>query len=366
MTIDQQTLGEELDAAEFAQAAEAFAGRYIGILNDAAIAVLTSIGHQTGLFETLAQLPAATSEQIADACNLDERYVREWLGGMTAARVVRYDAAARTYALPREHAAVLTSAAGPNNLAILMQHITMMGEVEQKVIDRFRRGGGLSYDDYPHFHRNMAQTSAAVHDIALVDAILPLVPELPARLRNGIDVADIGCGSGHAINLMAKAFPASRFTGFDFSESAIRTARAEAELWGLTNATFELVDVATLTIENCFDLVTAFDAIHDQAHPAAVLKAIHWALRPGGTFLMVDINASSNVEDNIDVPWGSYLYAISTVHCMSVSLGLDGDGLGTAWGTQLALSMLGTAGFGAAEVRAVESDPFNAYFVATK
>ncbi|WP_104181732.1 class I SAM-dependent methyltransferase [Arthrobacter sp. B0490] len=357
-----ETTAEEFDA----EAAAALAGRFIGILNDAAIAVLTSIGHQTGLFETLATLPAATSEQIADAAGLDERYVREWLGGMTAARVVRYDPDDGTYLLPREHAAVLTSAAGPNNLAILMQHTSMMGEMEQQVIERFRRGGGLSYEEYPHFHRNMAETSAAVHDLALVDGILPLGPELPGRLRTGIDVADIGCGSGHAINLMAQAFPASRFTGYDFSESAIGAARAEADRMGLSNATFDVLDVTQLDIEAGFDAVTAFDAIHDQAHPARVLRNIERALRPGGTFLMVDIKASSNVEDNIDLPWGSYLYAISTVHCMSVSLGLGGDGLGTVWGEQLALSMLGDAGFGDVEAKGIDSDPFNAYFVARK
>ncbi|MHA7207744.1 class I SAM-dependent methyltransferase [Arthrobacter sp. MDT1-65] len=382
MTVNQETSLEELavgaldtsgfdtaetTAEEFdAEAAAALAGRFVGILNDAAIAVLTSIGHQTGLFETLATLPPATSEQIADAGDLDERYVREWLGGMTAARVIRYDPAAGTYLLPREHAAVLTSAAGPNNLAILMQHTSMMGEMEQQVIERFRRGGGLSYEDYPHFHRNMAETSAAVHDLALVDGILPLVPELPGRLRAGIDVADIGCGSGHAVNLMAQAFPASRFTGYDFSDAAIRAARAEAERMGLANAAFEVLDVTDLDIEAGFDAVTAFDAIHDQAHPAAVLRNIERALRPGGTFLMVDIKASSNVEDNIALPWGSYLYAISTVHCMSVSLGLGGDGLGTVWGEQLALSMLSDAGFGDVESKGIDSDPFNAYFIARK
>jgi SAM-dependent methyltransferase len=362
MTIDQDTSLAEFDV----EAAKAFAGRFMGILNDASIALLTSVGHQTGLFETLAGLPAATSEQIADAGDLDERYVREWLGGMTAARVVRYDSAAGTYWLPREHAAVLTSAAGPDNVAILMQHISMMGEVEQKIIERFRHGSGLSYEDYPHFHRNMAETSAAVHDAALLDVILPLAPGLTERLKDGIAVADIGCGSGHAINLLAQAFRASRFTGYDFSEGAMLAARDEAERLGLSNASFEEVDVATLDIEDRFDAVTAFDAIHDQAHPAAVLRNVHRALRAGGTFLMVDIKASSKVEDNIEIPWGSYLYAISTFHCMSVSLGLDGDGLGTVWGEQLALSMLADAGFGNVESTEIDSDPFNAYFIARK
>jgi 2-polyprenyl-3-methyl-5-hydroxy-6-metoxy-1,4-benzoquinol methylase len=356
------TAEAELDTA----AAQAFAGRMLGVLNDAAVAILTSTGHQTGLFETMAALPAATSAQIAAAADLDERYVREWLGGMTTARIVHYEPATATFSLPREHAAVLTSAAGPNNMAILMQHVAMMGEVEQGVIRRFREGGGLSYGDYPHFHRNMAETSAAVHDAALVDGILPLAPGLPDALRAGIKVADVGCGRGHAVNLMAQAFPASRFTGYDFSTVAIQAARQEAAELGLTNARFEAVDVALLTDDGRFDLITAFDAIHDQAQPGLVLENVRRALAPGGTFLMVDIKASSHLEQNLDVPWSSYLYAISTYHCMSVSLGLDGVGLGTVWGVELAETMLREAGFAQVEQKQVDADPFNAYFVARR
>lgn len=352
----------ELDSA----AVEAFAGRMLGVLNDAALAILTSTGHQTGLFETMADLPPATSEQIAAAANLDERYVREWLGGMTTARIVRYHPGSGTFALPGEHAAVLTAAAGPNNMAILMQHVAMMGEVEQQTIGRFRDGGGLTYADYPHFHRNMAETSAAVHDAALVEGILPLVPGLTAALRDGIDVADVGCGHGHAVNLMALAFPASRFTGYDFSVTAIDAAREEANRLGVTNASFELLDVAELAEESRFDLVTAFDAVHDQAHPATVLANVRRALRPGGTFLMVDIKASSRLEQNVDLPWASYLYAISMYHCMSVSLGLGGVGLGTVWGVERAGSMLADAGFTEVEEKQVEADLFNAYFVARR
>jgi SAM-dependent methyltransferase len=360
--------GSPTDAAPAldADAVAAFAGRYVDILNQGAIALLTSVGHQTGLFEALATRPGTTSGGLAAAAGLDERYVREWLGGMVAAGVVLYDPVERTHRLPREHAAVLTKAAGPNNMALLMQHVSMMGEVEQQIIDRFRQGGGLSYADYPQFHRNMAETSAAVNDAALIDGILPLVPGLPERLQAGIDVCDIGCGSGHAVNLMAAAYPASRFTGYDFSEPAIVAAREEAARTGLPNARFEVLDVATLDMSATYDAITAFDAIHDQAHPGRVLQNIHRALRPGGTFLMVDIKASSNVEDNIALPWGSYLYAISLFHCMSVSLGLDGDGLGTAWGGQLAQRMLAEAGFGDVVVRDVESDPFNSYYVARR
>ena len=115
-----------------------------------------------------------------------------------------------------------------------------------------------------------------------------------------------------------------------------------------------------------FDLVTAFDSIHDQAHPAAVLANIFQALRRGGVLLMRDITASSKVEENLDLPWASFLYAVSTMHCMSVSLGLGGDGLGTVWGEQLATSMLKSAGFATVELARVENDLFNTCYAATK
>ncbi len=352
--------------ADAGTATQEFAERIVGAIDSASLAILLSIGHQTRLFDTMAELPPATSAQIADAADLSERYVREWLGGLVSGRVIDFDAAAATYFLPRHHAAVLARAAGPDNLARVAQFIPLLGEVEQKIVGCFHNGGGLPYSDYPRFHTLMAEESGEVFDAALVDGILPLVDGLPDRLRAGADVADIGCGSGHAINVMAQAFPASRFTGIDFSDEGLAVGAAEAERLGLNNASFLARDVAALDVTDAYDVITVFDAIHDQAQPAKVLKNIHRALRPEGVLLMVDIKASSNVEDNIGVPLATYLYTVSTMHCMSVSLGLDGAGLGTVWGRQLAESMLADAGFGDVTVYEIESDPFNNYYIARK
>jgi 2-polyprenyl-3-methyl-5-hydroxy-6-metoxy-1,4-benzoquinol methylase len=345
---------------------ELFAARMVGVIDGASVAILLSIGHQTGLFDTLADLPPATSTQIGDAAGLDERYVREWLGGLTAAEVVAYDPTTQTYSLPRERAAVLTRAAGPDNLARVAQFLPMLGEVEQKVIGCFHDGGGLSYSDYPRFHKLMAEVSNEVFDAALVDVVLPLVDGLSERLRDGVDVADIGCGSGHAINVMARAFPASRFTGIDFSDEAVATGSAEARRLGIANASFAARDVAALDVTDAYDVITVFDAIHDQADPARVLKNIHAALRPGGTLVMVDIKGSSQLEDNVGAPLAPYKYTVSTMHCMTVSLGLDGAGLGTVWGRQLAVAMLADAGFGDVAVREIDTDAINNYYVARK
>ena len=345
---------------------EEFTGRITAAIDGASLTLLLSIGHQTGLLDTMAGLPPATSAQIAEAAGLDERYVREWLAGMTTGHVVDYDAGTATYSLPAHRAGMLTRAAGPDNLALVALFIPQLGEVEQKIIGCFREGGGLPYSEFPRFHTLMAEQSGVVFDKALVDVVLPLVDFLPERLRAGADVADFGCGSGHAINVMAQAFPASRFTGIDFSDEAIAAGVREAARLGLTNAAFESHNLAQLDKHEAYDVITVFDAIHDQAQPARVLENIYRALRPGGVFLMADIKASSRLEENVDVPMSTYLYTVSLMHCMTVSLALDGAGLGAAWGTQLATSMLGDAGFDDVRVAEVESDPINSYYIARK
>ncbi|HET7074156.1 MAG TPA: class I SAM-dependent methyltransferase [Mycobacterium sp.] len=338
----------------------------VAAIDGASLALLLSIGHQTGLLDTMAGLGPATSAQIAEAAGLNERYVREWLAGVTTGRVVDYDPLTATYLLPAHRAGVLTRAAGPDNLALVSQIIPLLSEVEQKVIGCFREGGGLPYSEFPRFHTMMAEMSGVVFDSALVDVVLPLVDGLVERLRTGADVADFGCGSGHAINLMARAFPASRFTGIDFSDEAIAAGIREAGRTGLTNVTFESHNLADLDKAEAYDVITVFDAIHDQGQPARVLENIHRALRPGGVLLMADIKASSRLEDNIGVPMSTYLYATSLMHCMTVSLAVGGAGLGAAWGTQLATSMLADAGFDNVRVAEVDSDPINSYYIAGK
>ncbi|WP_327674782.1 class I SAM-dependent methyltransferase [Kitasatospora sp. NBC_00458] len=341
---------------------EEFAGRVLQVLNDACLGLMTSVGHQTGLFDTMAGLAPSTSGEIAAAARLDERYVREWLGGMVVGGFVEYRPEDGRYRLPPEHAASLTRAAGPDNMASLMQYLALMGEVEQRIVTAFREGGGLPYSAYPRFQSLQGEETAAVYDRVLVDRVVPLVPGLTERLRAGIDAVDIGTGQGHAVNVLAKAFPASRFTGVDISEQGIGAAKAEAAAHGLDNARFVLGDSAGLTGD--YDLVTAFDVIHDLARPAAALSAVAGALRPDGVFLMGDIAASSRLEENVDHPLAPALYALSTFYCMTVSLGEGGAGLGTVWGEQTARRMLAEAGFGTVATERVEGDVLNVYYVA--
>ena len=342
---------------------EEFAGRMLSILNDGMLCLMVSIGHKTRLFDAMSAMPPATSAEIAMAARLNERYVREWLGAMVTGRIVDYDHPSGKYRLPPEQAACLTRAAGIDNLAVFTQYIALLGDVEDRIVNCFRKGGGVPYSAYPKFQELQAEETARVFDARLVGEILPLAPGLVSRLEQGIDVLDVGCGTGHAINLMAKAFPKSRFWGYDFSREATGIGRKEAKRMRLKNASFKAVNAAKMVDKERFDLVTAFDTIHDQARPDRVLKAINKALRKGGTFLMQDIAGSSNMHENIGAPLAPAIYTISTMHCMTVSLAYKGMGLGTAWGEQKAKEMLAEAGFGPVQVSQVDGDIFNYYYV---
>jgi ubiquinone/menaquinone biosynthesis C-methylase UbiE len=359
MTIETETT---IDQA----AAEEFGGKLIQMYGGASGVLMLSLGHQSGLFDRMAELPPSTSAAIAAATGLNERYVREWLNCLVVLEVVDYDPAAMTYSLPPERAASLTRAAGPNNIAGLAPYLPLMAAVEPHILESFRHGGGVPYSEYPRFQEMQRDETAAIFDLSLVSTTIPLVPGIVEKLQAGIDVADIGCGAGHAICLMGEAFPNSRFVGYDFSEEGIALGRAEAAAKGLTNVTFEVKDVAELGGPARFDLITAFDAIHDQAAPRRVLKGIADALKPDGTFLCVDMAGSSHVEKNIGNPMSPLLYTFSIFHCMTVSLAQGGEGLGTAWGQELAQELFREAGFNHCTVNNVDGDFFNVYYVLSK
>jgi SAM-dependent methyltransferase len=345
--------------------ARAFVRRMVGFVDGMAAMMMIEAGAQVGLFEAMAAMPPATSNAIAERAGLHERYVREWLGAMVLARVVEYDPAAATYHLPPEHAASLTGD-GPRNLGRMSAYAPTLYKVLPQVVAAFKQGGGVPYAAYqPEFSDWMDHLGRGRHDTRLLSVHLPAVAGLVERLHAGARVADIGCGTGHALNLMARAFPASSFTGFDISHLAIERARAEAETMGLANARFEILDVATLPAEPKYDVITAFDAIHDQVAPAAVLRRVCEALTPDGVFVMVDVRASSNLEDNLNIPAGTLIYTVSTMHCMTVSLAHGGTGLGAAWGYQRAEQMLHEAGFSSVRVLEVD-DPQNLVYEARR
>jgi SAM-dependent methyltransferase len=356
---------DQTPIAQFNNAkAEAFAERFTGTLNEAALAVMTSLGHRAGLLDGLAANPALTSVALAQKIGVNERYLREWLGVMVTSGVVDYDPKTQSYTLPPEHAAFLTRAASPDNMAVTTQFICLAASVEDKLLERFLSGDGLCYHHFGRFHEVMAEDSAQLIVANLKEKILPVVPGLIDRLRGGMAVADFGCGAGRAMLALARAFPRSRFTGFDLCADAFAETQDEARWEGLRNLYFEARDLSSTPSLGQFDLVTAFDAVHDQADPKGFLHLVRRSLRPGGVFLMQDIGGSRDLEKNIGAPFAPLLFTISSMHCMPISIGQGGPGLGAMWGVETAEEYLADTGFASVETHRLAHDPMNAYFIA--
>ena len=353
----------ELSTKPFNATAEAFAERMAGIVNDGALAVMISIGHRLGLFETLAGRSTFTSAELASEAGLAERYVREWLAVMVTGHVVTYDTGTCRYGLPREHAACLVKGAPLGNLAVFAQHVALLGQMQDAALSFFETGEGTRYGDYPCFHQIMAEDSEQSVASALREHILPLAEGLEARLAEGIDVLDAGCGRGLALVELAMTFPASRFVGMDLCEDAIGFARLTARNAGLSNVSFEVRDLTGYREPDRFDLITSFDAVHDQKDPEGLIRGLKGSLRPGGIYMMQDIGGSARLENNLGFPMASLLYAVSCLHCTPVSLGQGGAGLGTMWGWETAETMLKDAGFATVERHVLPHDPLNVWFV---
>jgi SAM-dependent methyltransferase len=348
-----------LDEDRVQQCAQRVFGAYV----DSMLALMIDLADRTGLLDALAEGPG-TSGQLAERAGIAERYARECLGALVTGGLVDYDAGRTAYALPAEHAAVLAGDAAAN-LAPLSRIPTLLAHHVAEVADVARHGGGVPYERFrPGFTDVMDGVSRGVFDQHLVDTIVPLAPDLRAGLERGIRVADIGCGTGHSTVVLAEAFPASVFVGYDLADDALELGRAEARAAGLENVAFEQLDVIELPDDPPVDAVVGFDVIHDQADPAGVLARVHRALVPGGVFLAMDIKAASRLEDNVDNPLAPFLYGVSTLHCMTVSLARDGAGLGTVWGQELARQMLADAGFVDVTTHDVPDDPLNQVYVA--
>lgn len=351
------------------QKADAFAGRMLSVLNHGAFCLMASIGHRTGLFDVMRDEPPMTSEEIAVRAGLNERYVREWLGAMVTASVVDVDPPTLRFSLPPEHAAFLTRVAAADNLAVFTQYIALPGHVEDDIVECFKHGGGVPYQRFPRFHAVMAEDSGQSVLSSLESHILPLVPGVVDELARGIRALDVGCGRGRIMIRLAELFPNSTFVGMDFSAEAITLAHSEASAKRLQNIEFVAIDLTDFHEKaepESFAFITTFDAVHDQAAPLNVLRGIHRALRRDGVYLMQDIKGSSHVYNNVDHPIGTFLYTVSCMHCMTVSLAQGGEGLGAMWREEKTREYLDHAGFRSVEKHELAHDIQNNWYVVRK
>lgn len=346
--------------------AEQYAEKISQVIDAGALSVMLSLGHRSGLMDVMATLPPSTSDQIAAAATLNERYVREWLACMVTGGVIHYDPAKKHYVLPAEHAASLTRQGELGNLAVYGQFVALMGEVQDRLLEKFESGSGTRYEDYPCFHRIMAEDSAQTVVAGLFEHILPLIGDIVPRLEAGIEVMDAGCGRGLALTALAQRFPNSHFVGYDLCKDAIDYAQTHSQQLGLHNIHFIERDLSDYDETEKFDWITSFDAVHDQRDPQTLINSLNRALRPDGIYLMQDIGGSAHLENNLDFPLATMLYAISCCHCTPVSLGQDGKGLGTMWGWETATDILQKSGFSNVERHVLPHDPTNIWFVARK
>ena len=340
---------------------QAFMARFMEMASGAAVLGIVGVGDRTGLFAKMAGQGPLTLAQIVERTGLQERYLREALSSLAAAQILRYDPAAETFELPDEHATCLADERSPYFLGGWTQMVPALMRAIPGVARACREGGGVSYAEFGEdMVAGIDRSNSPGMRILLTRKWLPAMPDVVKRLRDGIRVADVGCGSGTATITMAKAYPSSRITGYDVDPTSIARARAAAHGEGVTNAQFEQVGAESLPVEPPFDFVTAFDVIHDTVSPRAVLRRIRQALHADGTFLMVEPYAGDRLEDNLH-SGGALLYAMSTLHCMTVSLAHGGEGLGAAWGAKRAEELCREAGFD--RFRRLDiANPFNAFY----
>lgn len=337
--------------------AAAFGAHVRDLLTGHALTTLIGIGHRTGLFDAAATGPA-TSAELAERAGLDERYVREWLGALATGGV--FELVDGRFVLPEAHALFLC---GPRatNIGPSAGLLQRLDAVSPQVERCFRDGGGVPYAEYAALGP-MGEHWRHVYDDHLVDGFLGVVPGLLDRLRAGARVLDLGCGAGHAAILVGRGFPRCEVVGLDLAPEAIAEAERERDGEGLGNVAFVVADAVDLAPEPAYDVITAFDAIHDQQRPEDVLRAVRDALAPGGVFVMVDTNFAADVAGNLDHPFAPMVAAISTLYCVPTSLAAGGPGLGAMWGRETALAMLDGAGFADVEVIAAPR-PQNVIYV---
>jgi SAM-dependent methyltransferase len=338
---------------------DAFVQKAFGDTSATMTTLLASIGDRLGLFKDLAANGPGTSAELARRTGTDERYVREWLGGMTAAGYLEYDAPTRLFSLPAENTAALADEGGPFFFGGVYEMIPALVAVVDQVTDAFRKGGGVRQANYPSaMWDGLERFSAGWFNNLLLQQWIPAMPAVQCKLQRGVRVADVGCGRGRALVKLAQAFPACRYFGYDIYGPAVNEATARAKAAGVQDrVTFQQMDVVN-GLPGEYDVITTFDVIHDAANPLGVLKVLRRALASDGVYVCLDINCSDKLEENIG-PLGAMFHGFSVLYCMTTSLAWGGVGLGTlGFHERMVQEMCSEAGFH--NVRKVPlENPFN-------
>lgn len=361
------TLDHPADAAPSAAGApdpaklDAFVGKMLGDLGAAYIVPLVRIGDELGLYTALAESGPVTPAALAKRTGAQERLLREWLSAHAAAGYVEYDVATGRFAMTPEQAMVFARTDSPVFMLGFFEVAYANAIDTPRVAKAFRERGGRGAG----YHGRCACLFSGIergfrpgYEANLVGSWLPALDGVVAKLERGARVADVGCGHGASTILMAKAFPRSRFTGFDYHEGSVAFARAAAGRAGVAaNTGFEAAGAADFPGTG-YDLVACFDALHDMGDPVGAARRFRAALAPDGTFMAVEPLSADRLEDNFN-PVGRLFYAASTMICTPVALDQapDGPALGAQAGPARLMAVLREAGF--SRVRVAAETPFN-------
>ena len=343
-----------IDDAKF----HAFVGKMLGDLGGAMSVPTVRLGLRLGLFDALADAPASAAELARRAGGLHERYVREWALAQSANGYVDYDPASEQFSLSTEQAMVFHHRDSPVYLAGAFELVAAMIEAEPKVEECFRHGKGVRWGD--HAGCLFCATGAFfrpgyVNNI--VQAWIPALDGVEAKLRAGAKVADVGCGVGFSTLLMAEAYPDSSFVGYDFHEPSIDEARRHAGEHGLGDRVRFEVATAKDIVEQGFDLITMYDCLHDMGDPRGCAGHMRQILAPGGSWMIVEPIAGDAPAQNMN-PVGRLYYNASTMICVPTSLDQEvGEGLGAQAGEAKLTEVIRQGGF--ESVRRVTEGPFN-------
>ncbi|QDU06963.1 class I SAM-dependent methyltransferase [Gimesia aquarii] len=341
---------------------ELFEQKLQEIINQSSLALMISVGHRTGLFDTLEGTETATRQEIADRAGLFEHYVGAWLTTMVAGGILEYDSMFKTYRLPPEHAVWLTRSTDSKNYAVNMQWFSIFSKLEDEIVKSFREGDRIPHSLFASLQSEMDEEQSKSAINGLFKYVLPLVPNLIMQLCEGIDVLELDCGSGSTLLELAAIFPKSRFVGYDDSEELIESANRIANERNIENITFINRDISQIHAINSFDLITAFDVLHYQEYPFQVLDEAFAALRPGGIVLIQDIATPSNLDQIQNIPMALHRFAVSNMRWMTASRGKGSAG----WEKEMMCQTLEDIGFAGIEVHELPHDILSYYYVAER
>jgi SAM-dependent methyltransferase len=340
----------------------AFLGKFVGDLGASVHAGMVVIGEKLGLYKALAS-GAMTSAELAKQTGTDERYLREWLASQAAGGYVTYDEATHRFSLTPEQAFTLASEDSPAYLPGAFELALGSLSAVPRIAESFRTGAGMGWHEHADgvFH-GCEKFFRPGYTANLVSSWIPALEGVQAKLERGARVADVGCGTGASTLLMAKAFPKSRFCGFDYHDKSIEAAREKAKAAGLTDrVTFEVAKAKEFP-GNGYDFVAVFDCLHDMGDPVGAARHVRASLAPGGTWMIVEPFANDQLKDNLN-PVGRVYYSFSTLLCTPCSRSQEvGLCLGAQAGESRIREVVTSAGF--ANFRRATETPFNIVYEA--